>query len=75
MSVFATESQYMNTIMTHLADKSDFILSDHETRCKSLQQIQLSLQSLRTVIFPALRLLITGIYKPEIFMKLCWLVI
>ena len=37
MSVFATESQYMKTIMIHLADKSEFILSDHETRSKSLQ--------------------------------------
>ena len=37
MSVFAMESQYMKTIMIHLADKSDFILSDEETRCKSLQ--------------------------------------
>ena len=37
MSVFAMESQYINTIMIHLADKNDFILSDHETRCKSLQ--------------------------------------
>ena len=54
MSVFAIESQNMKTIMIHLADKNDFVLSDHETRCKSLQYIQLSLQSLRTVIFPAL---------------------
>ena len=37
MSVFAMESQYMKTIMIHLADESDFILSDHETRCRSLQ--------------------------------------
>ena len=37
MSVFAMESQYMKTIKIHLADKSDFTLSDHETRCKSLQ--------------------------------------
>ena len=37
MSVFAMESQYMETIMIHLADKSDFILSDDETCCKSLQ--------------------------------------
>ena len=37
MCVFAIESQYMKTVMIHLADKSDFILSDHETRCKSLQ--------------------------------------
>ena len=36
MSVFAMESQYMKTIIIHLVDKSDFILSDHETRCKSL---------------------------------------
>ena len=36
MSVFAMESQYMKTILIHLADKSDFILSDHEIRCKSL---------------------------------------
>ena len=56
MSVFAMESQYMKTIMIHLAAKNNFILSDHETRCKSLQLIQLSFQSLRTVIFPALSL-------------------
>ena len=37
MSVFAMESQYMKTIMINLADKSDFILSGYETRCKSLQ--------------------------------------
>ena len=37
MSVFAMESQYMKLIMIHLAEKSDFILSDHETRCKSLE--------------------------------------
>ena len=37
MSVFAMESQYMKTIMIHLADKINFILSDQETRCKSLQ--------------------------------------
>ena len=37
MSVFAMESQYMKTIMIHLTDKGDFILSDHETCCKSLQ--------------------------------------
>ena len=37
MSVLAMESQYMKTIMIHLADNRDFILSDHETRCKSLQ--------------------------------------
>ena len=37
MSVFAMESQYMKTVMIHLVDKSDFILSDHEIRCISLQ--------------------------------------
>ena len=37
MSVVAMESQCMKTIMIHLVDKSDFILSDHKTRCKSLQ--------------------------------------
>ena len=37
MSVFAMESQYIKTIMIYLVDKSDFILSDHETRCKSLR--------------------------------------
>ena len=37
MSVFAMESQCMKTIMIYLVDKSDFILSDHNTRCKSLQ--------------------------------------
>ena len=56
MSVFAMEAQCMKTIMMHLVDKSDFILSDHQTRCKSLQQFQLSLQSLRPVIFPPLSL-------------------
>ena len=56
MSVVAMESQCMKIIMIHVVDKSDFILSDHKTGCKSLQQFQLSLQSLRTVIFPALSL-------------------
>ena len=56
MSVFAMEAQCMKTIMMHLVDKSDFILSDYKTRYKSLQQFQLSLRSLRTVIFPALTL-------------------
>ena len=56
MPVVAMESQRMKTIMKHLVDKSDFILSDHKTRCKSLEQFQLSLQSLRTVTFPALSL-------------------
>ena len=37
MSVVAMESQCMKTIMIHLIDKSDFILSDHKTPCKSLQ--------------------------------------
>ena len=37
MSVFAMESQYMKTIMIHFVDKSDFLPSDHETHCKSLQ--------------------------------------
>ena len=32
MSGFAMESQYIKTIMIHLADKSNFILSDHGTR-------------------------------------------
>ena len=40
MSVFAMESQYMKTIMIHLADKSNFILSDHETHCKALLVLQ-----------------------------------
>ena len=31
MSVVAVESQCMKTIMIHLVDKSDFILSDHKT--------------------------------------------
>ena len=35
MSAFAMESQYMKTIMIHLADKNDFILSGHETLAKS----------------------------------------
>ena len=34
MSIVAMESQYMKTIMIHLVDKSDFILSSHKTRCK-----------------------------------------
>ena len=37
MYVFAMESQNIKTIMKDLTDKSDFVLSDHETRCKSLQ--------------------------------------
>ena len=37
MSVLAMESQCMKTIMIHLVDKSDFILSDYKTRCKSLE--------------------------------------
>ena len=37
MTVFAMESQYMKKTMIDLADKSDFILSDHETCCKPLQ--------------------------------------
>ena len=37
MSVVAMESQFMKTIMIHLVDKSDSILSDHKTRCRSLQ--------------------------------------
>ena len=31
MSVVAMESQCMKTIMIHLVDKSDFMLSDHKT--------------------------------------------
>ena len=38
MPVVAMELQCMKTIMKHLVDKSDFILSDHKTRCKSLEQ-------------------------------------
>ena len=37
MSVVGMESQCMKTIMIHLVDKSDFMLSNHKTRCKSLQ--------------------------------------
>ena len=32
MSVVAIESQCMTTVVKHLADKSNFILSDHKTR-------------------------------------------
>ena len=32
MSVFAMESQCMKTIMKHLVDKSDFMLSNRKTR-------------------------------------------
>ena len=35
MSVVAMESQCMKTVTIHLVDKSDFILSDRKTRCKS----------------------------------------
>ena len=55
MSVSAMESQYIKTIMIQLVNRSDFILSDHETGCKSFQQIQLILRSLRTVTFPTLK--------------------
>ena len=37
MPVVAMDSHCMKTIMIYLVDKSDFILSDHKTRCKSLQ--------------------------------------
>ena len=56
MSVVVMEFRCMKTIMIHLVDKSDFMLSDQKTRCKSLQSFQLSLQSLRTENFPALSL-------------------
>ena len=36
MFVAAMESECMKTIMIHLVDKSDFILSDRKTRCKSV---------------------------------------
>ena len=39
---FTMESQYKKTIMIHLVDKSDFLLSDHEKRCKSLQPVELA---------------------------------
>ena len=35
MSTVAMESQCMKTIMIHLVEKSDFILTDHKTRYKS----------------------------------------
>ena len=37
MSVVAMETYCMETVVMQFADKSDFILSDHKTRCKSLQ--------------------------------------
>ena len=37
MSVVAMVSYCMKTVKIHLVNKSDFILSDHKTRCKSLQ--------------------------------------
>ena len=37
MSVVAMESQCLKTIMIHLVDKSNLMLSDHKTRCKPLQ--------------------------------------
>ena len=37
MSAVAMESECMKTNIIYLVDKSDFILSDHKTRCKSLQ--------------------------------------
>ena len=40
MLVVAMESQCMKTIKIHLVDKSDFILTDHETRCKSKSLFQ-----------------------------------
>ena len=56
MSVVAMESHCLKTVTIHVIDYSDFILSDHKARCKSLQQFQLTLESLKTVIFPALSL-------------------
>ena len=37
MSAVAMESYCMKTGMIYLIDKSDFIVSDHKTRCKSFQ--------------------------------------
>ena len=37
MPVVAMESECMKTIMIHLVNKNDFILSDHKARCKSFQ--------------------------------------
>ena len=37
MLVVAIESQCMKKIIIHIVDKSDFVLSDHKTRSKSLQ--------------------------------------
>ena len=56
MCSVAMESRCMKTVRAHVVHKSDFMLSDHNTRCKSFQQFYLSSQSLRTVIFSALRL-------------------
>ena len=38
MSIVAMESQRMKIVMIHLEEKSDFILSDHKTHCKSFRE-------------------------------------
>ena len=56
MSVVAMESYSIKTVLIHLADESNFILSDHKRHCNLCSNSRLSLQSLRTVIFLALNL-------------------
>ena len=56
MYIVAMESQCIKTIRTHLVDKIDFILSDHDTGCKSFLQFYLSSERPWTVISPALSL-------------------
>ena len=46
MSVVAMELQCMKTMMILLVDKSDFILSDHKTCCKSLHRVATNLENL-----------------------------
>ena len=43
MFVVAMESQCMKTIMKHLVDKRDVILSDHKARCKLFAVIPVQL--------------------------------
>ena len=58
MSIFAMKSQCMKTIMAHLVDKSDFILSDHKTRCKFFAVIPVELAKSEDCDFSCIKLAI-----------------
>ena len=56
MPVVAMESQCMKTIMIHLADESDFILSDHKTRLQVFTVITVELAKSEDCDFSCVKL-------------------